>query len=108
MMNESYHFTRLQELAEHVKQLDKETVLEFFDTFVAPSAPQRRKLCVQVFANQHAEKMTDPVSEKGVVVILDPAVFKRSMPLYPLPKHVEIKVSDLPEMDATTAPEDRV
>ena len=96
MMNQSYHFTRLQELADYVNQLNKESVLDFFDTFIAPSAPKRRKLCVHVFAKQHVGKMSDPVGD-GVVLIKDPALFKRSMPLYPLPKHVEIEVCDLPE-----------
>ena len=96
MMNQSYHFTRLQELADYVKQLNKDSVLDFFDTFIAPSAPKRRKLCVHVFAKQHVGKMSDPEGE-GVILIKDPAVFKRSMPLYPLPKHVEIEVHNLPQ-----------
>jgi insulysin len=104
MMNQSYHFTRLQELAEHVKQLNKDAVLAFFDRFIAASASQRRKLCVQVFAKQHSERMEDPVGE-GVVVIKDPTLFRRSMALYPLPNHVEISVSNLPGAEsASTLP----
>jgi len=97
MMNQSYHFSRLQELADHVKGLDKDTVLAFFDNYVAPMATKRRKLCVQVFAKQHVDKMVEenPPIDEGeniVVMIQDPAVFRRSMPLYPLPKVVELEV----------------
>lgn len=96
-MNQSYQFQRLQRLAEHVKILSKEKVLQFFDKYVAASAPNRRKLCVQVFAKQHAEKMEDAVAD-NIVLVKDPALFKRSMSLYPLPKEVEISVVDLPQL----------
>ena len=94
MMRKSYHFQRLQELAAHVKTLTKEKVLQFFDKYVAASAPHRRKLCVQVFAKQHAEKMSDPVAS-DVVLVKDPNSFKRAMALYPLPMEVEIAVVEL-------------
>jgi len=97
MMNQSYQFQRLQKLAEHVKLLTKDRVLQFFDKYIAASAPNRRKLCVQVFAKQHAEKMGDAVPE-SVVLVRDPALFKRSMSLYPLPPEVEISIAELPQV----------
>jgi hypothetical protein len=74
--------------------MTKERVLRFFDKFVAVSAPCRRKLCVQVFAKQHEEKMTTPV-EDGIVVIENPAEFKRTMALYPLPPKVDVTVMEV-------------
>jgi secreted Zn-dependent insulinase-like peptidase len=97
MMNQSYQFQRLQKIAEHVKTITKDKVLQFFDKYVAASAPYRRKLCVQVFAKQHVEKLSDPVPA-DVVLVENPATFKRSMMLYPLPTEVEISVADLPEV----------
>lgn len=94
MMKRSYNFQRLQQLATHVKNLTKAKVLQFFDKYVAASAPSRRKLCVQVFAKQHAEKMNDPVAD-NVVLVKDPKSFKRTMVLYPLPKEVELAVVEL-------------
>ncbi len=96
-MNQSYQFQRLQVLADHVKTLTKEKILQFFDKYVAASAPNRRKLCVQVFAKQHVEKMGDEVAD-NVLLVTDPAAFKRSMSLYPLPKEVDISVIDLPQV----------
>jgi len=94
MMNQSYSFKRLQLIAEHVKQITKFRVLQFFDKYVAASAPCRRKFCVQVFAKQHAEKIKEPTAE-NVVLVHDPVSFKRSMPLYPLPREVDINVVDI-------------
>lgn len=94
MMNETYHFRRLQEVAECVKTITKDRVLIFFDKYLAASAPCRRKFCVQVFAKQHVEKMKDSIAP-GVTVVEDPAEFQRSMSLYPLPKTAEIKVVEL-------------
>lgn len=93
-MNGSYSFRRLQDVAEEVKSITKERVLVFFDKYIAASGPCRRKLCVQVFAKQHHEKMAEPV-EDGIVVIQDPAEFKQSMSLYPLPKKVDFEVVDI-------------
>ena len=72
--------------------MTKNRVLQFFDKYVAKSAPCRKKLCVQVFAKQHLERMNDPVDDDNTLLIEDPAAFKRAMPLYPLPEKVPIQV----------------
>ena len=93
ILNKTYNFRRLQQIAEHVKEISKRQVLRFFDKYVAASAPHRRKLCVQVFAKQHEELMKEEV-DSDTIVIEDPSSFKSSMPLYPLPKRVKIEVVD--------------
>jgi hypothetical protein len=75
-----------------VKQISKGQVLRFFDKYIAPSAPCRRKLCVQVFAKQHESCMDQAIDEETVVVIKDLVEFKRSMPLFQLEKQVEVSV----------------
>lgn len=94
MTRRNYDFLRLQKLADETKTLSKQKVLQFFDKYVAASAPNRRKLCVQVFAKQHAEKMEDPVAN-DVVVVKDPSAFKRSTALFGLPNEVELAVVEL-------------
>ena len=101
ILNQSYQFTRLQDIAEHVKGLTKERVLRFFDRYLAPKAPCRRKLCVHVFAKQHQERMgqkanLDGVDPDSVAMITDPVEFKRTMPVFPLPKRPEVNVVSLP------------
>ena len=91
ILNQTYHFTRLQEIAEYIKVMTKDRVLAFFDKHVAASAPSRKKLCIQVFAKQHEERMNDKVPE-DVILIESPNDFKQSMALFPLPKKVEIQV----------------
>jgi hypothetical protein len=73
-------------------QISKGQVLRFFDKYIAPSAPCRRKLCVQVFAKQHEGVMDQVVDEEAVVVIKDLVEFKRSMPIFQLEKQVEVSV----------------
>lgn len=65
----------------------------FFDKYVAALAPCRRKLCVQVFAKQHQEQMNAEFSD-DIILIENPEDFRREMPLYPLPKKVEVKVHE--------------
>jgi secreted Zn-dependent insulinase-like peptidase len=96
-LNQTYNFRRLQQIAEHVKVMTKERILRFFDKFVAASAPCRRKLCVQVFAKQHEEKMTTVPVEDGIVVIENPAEFRRTMALYPLPPKADVTVVEIPK-----------
>jgi insulysin len=94
ILNQTYQFTRLQQIAEHVKKITKDKVLRFYDKYVAASAPCRRKLCIQVFAKQHEDRMGAEV-EKGVVLIENPTEFKRSMPLYPLAKKADFQVVEI-------------
>jgi secreted Zn-dependent insulinase-like peptidase len=92
-LNQTYHFTRLKEIAEYVKAITKDQVIMFFDKYVAALAPCRRKLCVQVFAKQHQERMASEVGD-GVVLIENPEEFRHNMMLYPLPKKVVIEIHE--------------
>ena len=101
IMNQSYQFTRLQDIAQHVKTLTKDRVLRFFDKYVALNAPCRHKLCVHVFAKQHQERMGQKAKLEGVdadnvVIVNSPVEFKRSMPLFPLAKQVDVSVASVP------------
>lgn len=100
IQNQSFHFTRLQDIAEHVKTMSKERVLVFFDKYVAVNAPLRRKLSVQVYAKQHQDVMQKGADDEGTIEIGSPTEFKWEMSLYPLPKKVSVKVVNV---DATTS-----
>ena len=90
----SYHFSRLQEIAEHVKTMSKFQVLRFFDRYISKTAPSRRKICIQVFSKQHEESMAMNVKEdENNVVIQSPVEFKRVMPFFPLPEAAKVEVS---------------
>jgi insulysin len=104
ILNQTYAFTKLHDIAEHVKTLTKERVLRFFDKYVAVNAPCRRKLCTHVFANQHAQRMGQKATVDGVdpdktVIIEDPVEFKRTMPLFPLAKRKQVSVVSIPQND---------
>jgi secreted Zn-dependent insulinase-like peptidase len=97
ILNKTYEFERLKNIADHVKMLGKSQVLRFFDKYVAANAPCRRKLCIQVVAKQHEEAVAkeDNVEVSKVVRIENPADFKRSMPLFAMRTKVDIEVMEL-------------
>jgi len=90
--NNTYQFKRRALLAAELKNLSIHQVLQFYDKFIAKDAPHRRKLSIHVFAEQHLEKYNDPV-EDGITLLKpeDVVEFKRSMPLYALPKKVDVE-----------------
>jgi len=55
IMNQTYLFQRLENIADQVKNVSKEEVLEFFEKEIAKN--QAKKLSVQVFSSQHLDKM---------------------------------------------------
>lgn len=93
--NQTYQFRRLQMLADLAKTLKKEGIVQFFDKYVAANGPCRRKLCVHVVAKQHSDEASSKAGKEGVVMIEDPADFKRSMPLLPMPSAGAKTVVDL-------------
>ncbi|CAJ1955203.1 unnamed protein product [Cylindrotheca closterium] len=99
IQNETFHFTRLQDIAEHVKTMTKQRILMFFDKYVASNAPHRRKLCVQVYAKQHQESLKKS-EDANIIEIESPSDFKREMGLYPLPNKVSV---DIVDVDAQTS-----
>lgn len=94
IQNQTFHFTRLQDIAGHVKTMTKQRVLIFFDKYVAANAPYRRKLCVQVYAKQHQASLKKS-EDTDIIEIESPDEFKREMELYPLPKKVSVHVIDM-------------
>ncbi|KAG7370665.1 secreted/periplasmic Zn-dependent peptidase, insulinase-like protein [Nitzschia inconspicua] len=94
--NKTYQFRRLQMMADLVKTLKKEQVIQFFDKYVAANGSCRHKLCIQVVAKQHANAAAcDDKEQKGVVLIENPADFKLSMPLFAMPSKVVIPPVDM-------------
>ena len=90
--DQSYRFTKTSLIAEEVKTLSKNQMLQLYDKAFAKDAPERKKLSVQVFAKQHMDKFDEAVDD-GVVMIKPEGVdeFRRGMALYPLPKKVDVE-----------------
>jgi len=102
IVNKTFQFDRLAQIAEFVKVLRKSRVLQFFDKYVAANGPCRHKLCIQVVAKQHeevvAQKEENPVDglshESVVRIITNPADWQRSMPLFAMLSKVDVPVVD--------------
>merc|ERR1712038_1384240 len=87
--NRHYLFKRLHFIADHLKSASKAEVLRFFDKYIASKSPHRRKLSVQVFAEQHMQKYQSPVpAEVSLIYPEEVDEFRQSMPLFPLPDMV--------------------
>ena len=124
ILNKTFDFSRYQRIADHVKKHTKLLVLRFYDKYIAVNAPCRHKLCVHVVAKQHEEEQEKPAPTTGApaeqgsssveeeekqpedanggtkkeptaVLIEDPIEFRRTMPLFALPKKTNVDVVDL-------------
>lgn len=84
--NKTYHFNRLKDLAELVKEVTREEVLQLLDKYILPS-PVRRKLSVRVYGASNREKVPDHN------VVKEPKAFGRCQALFPL--HHEVDISTM-------------
>jgi len=90
VLNETFMFKRLRLISDEVEKITKEQLLEFYDGFFNVESPKRKKLCVQVFAKQHLEKLEDPIPD-GTTEIKDTVEFKKTMPTFDLPTAVDVE-----------------
>jgi insulysin len=80
-LSQDYNFLRLNEIADHCKALTKIDILRFFDRYILASSPFRRKLSVQVFGKECAEKMVTAPTDLRLV-ISDPREFISTQSLF--------------------------
>ena len=89
-----YFFDRDTVEVAELQRVSKEDLIAFFREYVFHDATQRRKIAVHVLSNVSQEK-AEPVPNgqlstsplcKQIQVVEDVAVFKRSLPLFPLVK----------------------
>lgn len=90
-----YLFDRDDIEVDELKTITKQDLLDFFHTHVFHHAPLRRKMAVHIVAANVAQEKAEPL-QNGVVNLTpapeckepypveDIAIFKRSLPLFPL------------------------
>ena len=78
----TYDFDRRKKEADAVRQITKEDVIEWWNTYHTANAPKRAKASFQVWAA--AEKPHAPTERNGrpIKLVTDPFLFKSRMPLY--------------------------
>jgi secreted Zn-dependent insulinase-like peptidase len=85
--NQCYKFKRYQMIAEYVKNsMSFDSVLSFFDSFMAKGSPNRRKLSIQVFCTNHMSSIDDEVSsdrELTMIAYDSIPVFQSGVECYP-------------------------
>lgn len=80
-----YWFNRKATLASVLRAgaVTRESLLQFFDAFLGASSPQRRKFSAQFYGK--GKRYVKP-ADTSAVVVEEPVQFRRSLPLYPVPK----------------------
>lgn len=90
-----YMFDRDEVEVDELKTITKEDLIDFLHTYVFHHAPQRRKMAVHVVAANVSQEKAEPLQNGGVSLtpapeckdphlVEDIAIFKRSLPLFPL------------------------
>uniref|UniRef100_A0A7S0CBY0 Peptidase M16 middle/third domain-containing protein n=1 Tax=Proboscia inermis TaxID=420281 RepID=A0A7S0CBY0_9STRA len=108
--NGAYFFQKLKLVANEVETLKVTEVLRVFDRYFSKESSKRKKLSVQVFSKNVAEKINETivVKESGieddtVLIMLEDVVdFKREMPLFPLPKKKDVKAMMMQNEEGST------
>jgi insulysin len=85
--NQSYHFSRLQDIAALIRTLTLEDVMQFFDRYILASSPHRRKLSVHMYGKAHMEELqaveqADDQDQGDHGIIVCPNEFGRKRPLF--------------------------
>lgn len=93
IMNGSNEFDRDFKEIDALTTIQKEDVIDFFDTFIAPNGKERRRVVSQVYGNEH------PYGERrklagNAIDVHDPYAFRRSFPLYPISGKHNFSVSE--------------
>lgn len=87
IVNRSYHFSRLQDIAALVRTLTLNDIMQFFDRHILATSPFRRKLSIHMYGKAHIEHLPAMNSSKNagnaVEIITCPKHFGRSRSLLP-------------------------
>jgi insulysin len=86
--NRTYHFCRLADIAAQARTVSKTEVLRLFDRYILRGSPNRKKLSVQIFGNNHLERLNE---ETDAVKITDPIEFGQGQSLFPVPSSVSVE-----------------
>jgi insulysin len=86
--NRTYKFSRLADIAAQVRTTSQLDILRLYDRYVLRGSPNRQKLSVQVFGNNHLERLNE---ETDAVLITNPVEFGRGQSLFPVPTTVSVE-----------------
>ncbi|WOK97143.1 insulin-degrading enzyme-like 1, peroxisomal isoform X2 [Canna indica] len=81
----TFKFDRIDSEVAALKELKKEELIDFFDTYIKVDAPQRKALSIQVYGGQNSaeyKKVMEQVDTPKLHRIKDVFNFRRSRPLY--------------------------
>ena len=79
--NRRYEFGREYREAKVIKSLSKDTIIEFYKTYICAGAPKRCKFSAQTFGK--SQKLPERANDSMVILVDNEVAFRRSMPLFP-------------------------
>lgn len=92
--NKTYLFDRKDRLVEKLRNPDlvnHASVLQFFDSYLRAGSEKRRKFSTEYYGKQHEVPPSENFVKEGgwgkprkLVVVQDPSLFKRTMPMLPV------------------------
>jgi len=89
IINHSYKFDKDVKEVEILKQVTKQSVLEFFNTYLAKDASKRRKIASHIFTEATAPKAEAENIYRISQRLDDFNKFKDSMYLFPYPAYTD-------------------
>ena len=87
IVSQQYNFNRDEVETDDLKNITKDNILEFFDTYIDPKSSIRKKLVCYVVPSDTSEIKEETIPELEITPenVTDVTAFKSSLSLYPLP-----------------------
>ncbi|WZZ52175.1 hypothetical protein YC2023_052282 [Brassica napus] len=80
----TFKFNRKDEEVDALRELKKEELIDFFDTYIKVDAPKKKSMSICVYGSQHLKEMASDKDEVAspFIEIEDIVGFRKSQPLY--------------------------
>ena len=92
IVSQQYNFNRDEIETDELKNITKDNILEFFDTYVCPKSNTRKKMVCYVFPSDTSEIKEETIPELEVIAqdVSDIGVYKSSLSLNPQAKPMNV------------------
>lgn len=82
--NGTFKFNRKDEEVAALRELKKEELIDFFDTYIKVDAPKKKSMSICVYGSQHLKEMASDKDKVAspFIEIEDIVGFRKSQPLY--------------------------
>jgi secreted Zn-dependent insulinase-like peptidase len=88
IVSQQYNFNRDEVETDDLRNITKDNIIEFFDTYIDSKSNVRKKVVCYMVPSDTSEIKKETIPEMDIIPVgmTDIAAFKSSLSLYPLPK----------------------